>query len=399
MSAGEDKSGVFFRPPAVIAAVDDSQLNRSFIVNAFTPPNYTTLQAEDGESGIELIKKTRPELVLLDVMMPGMDGFQTAEALKNDPETAEIPIIFITALDAVKDKLKAFECGAVDFVTKPFNHRELEARVKTNIELRRMVERNRKTLMIAMEEKRGSAISRIAAGISHNFNNMLGVCAGNIMLIESLAGDKLDGMCSDALKDVRKSLERMQSLVRQFLVIADRNSAGGGPAPEAQSVSLRGLAADVIENITASREKKNGSAPVKIENLVPGDLALYCDGAQLSEILSLILNEAAETSGGKASAEIGGGADAGGSGHCSVSIRNIPLPDNMESSVFEPFALPIANVGSGLAFAVAKHLAEAGGGSARALFPEKNRVDFIITFPAPPFNGVDPAKKYPGEGL
>ena len=117
----------YFKPSAKVVLVDDSELNRDFIKMAFKQPNYEIHTASEGLEGIELINKVQPELILLDIMMPGLDGYDVAAVLKDDPKTTNIPIIFITALNDIQDKLKAFEAGAVDFVTKPFNHRELIA--------------------------------------------------------------------------------------------------------------------------------------------------------------------------------------------------------------------------------------------------------------------------------
>lgn len=377
------KDEPIFKPPAKIIVVDDSPLNRNFITSAFALPNYEVIAAADGKEGIELIKKEMPELILLDIMMPNMDGFEVAEELKKDPQIKDIPIIFITALDAIKDKLKAFEAGAVDFVTKPFNHKELMARVKTNVQLRRLTIQKENMLRIAMEEKRNSAIARIAAGVSHNFNNMLGVSFGNIMLIESMLGDKLEPIIQDALKDVEKSLQRMQAMVKQFLVLANRSSESRGGMPIPSKIQLKTVLNDVISNIKMQRAGTN--AQICCECDVDDSVEILFDDSHIREILQLILNEIAETTACKAKCRISAeyAPDGKPEAICRIEANGVPHVKEAADSIFEPFALPIANVGSGLSFSVAKHLLEVNGGKIEAKFPGQETLTFVLHLKTP----------------
>jgi len=383
----EQAAKAYFKPPAKILVVDDSHLNRSFIVNAFMPPDYEVSTAVDAAEGIAAAKRAAPELILLDIMMPGMDGFEAAKILKGDLETRDIPIIFITALDAIQDKLKAFEAGAVDFVTKPFNHKELMARVKTHVELRRSVAQNQRMLTIAMEEKRNAAIARIAAGVSHNFNNMLGVSFGNIMFIESMIGRNLDPVAKEALTDVRKSLERMQSLVKQFLLLANRSSEVKGGKPSPAMLELKNVVLDAIRDLSFQKGNAINPIEVKCENKIPSGVQLYCDDAHLHEVIHLILNELIETTAGRASCLIEKCQTPGNlpQSLCSfkIFVGGVILHKDIEESIFEPFALPIANVGAGLSFSVAKHLVELNGGFISAEFSaSKDSITFTISLPS-----------------
>jgi len=93
------------------------------------------LVATGGADALDSVKEARPDLILLDVMMPGMDGFEVCRRLKDDQTTCDIPIIFITALNETKNKIKGFSVGCVDYVTKPFQPDEIRARVDTHLEL------------------------------------------------------------------------------------------------------------------------------------------------------------------------------------------------------------------------------------------------------------------------
>src|SRR5207249_2144146 len=99
---------------------------------------FEVLIAEDGESALQRVGLARPDLILLDVLMPGLDGFTTCERLKKDPASREIPVIFMTALTDTVDKVRGFEAGAVDYVTKPFQLEELLARVRAHLTIRNL---------------------------------------------------------------------------------------------------------------------------------------------------------------------------------------------------------------------------------------------------------------------
>ncbi len=124
--------------PGSLLIVDDTPTNLEILVDFFSEQGFDVFVAMDGESAIEQIPHARPELILLDVMMPGIDGFETCRRLKADEETADIPIIFMTALTDTVDKVKGFSAGAVDYVTKPIQHEEVLARVTTHLKLRRL---------------------------------------------------------------------------------------------------------------------------------------------------------------------------------------------------------------------------------------------------------------------
>ncbi len=119
-----------------ILLVDDTPTNLEILVQVFDQQGYDVFVATDGESALDQAPSTKPDLILLDVMMPGLNGFETCERLKANPETADIPVIFMTALTETNDKVKGLQAGAVDYVTKPIQHEEVLARVNTHLNLR-----------------------------------------------------------------------------------------------------------------------------------------------------------------------------------------------------------------------------------------------------------------------
>lgn len=118
----------------MILVVDDTEENVDILVEALGD-DYEVSVAMDGKAALEVVEEEKPDLILLDIMMPEMDGYEACRRLKEDPETAKIPVIFLTAMAELENKTKGFELGAVDYVTKPFEILEVKARVETHLAL------------------------------------------------------------------------------------------------------------------------------------------------------------------------------------------------------------------------------------------------------------------------
>ncbi len=125
----------------VIVIVDDKPTNLGVLFDFLTDSGFKVLVAQDGESAIQKVEYAHPDLILLDVMMPGIDGFETCRRLKANAATQDIPVIFMTALSDTVDKVKGFSLGAVDYVTKPVQQEEVLARVTTHLTLRNLQKR------------------------------------------------------------------------------------------------------------------------------------------------------------------------------------------------------------------------------------------------------------------
>ncbi len=119
----------------IILAVDDAPTNIDVVKGIFAE-DYIVQAAVNGKMALEIVEKKKPDLILLDIMMPEIDGFMVCRHLKSNPDTASIPIIFVTVVTETEDIIKGFNLGAVDYVTKPFNPTELRARVRTHLELK-----------------------------------------------------------------------------------------------------------------------------------------------------------------------------------------------------------------------------------------------------------------------
>ena len=138
----------------VILVVDDVAENIEILVEALD--DYEVRVAMDGKTALEAVADEKPDLILLDIMMPIMDGYETCQRLKSNPGTADIPVIFLTALTDIENKTKGFEIGGVDYITKPFEIMEVQARVKTHLSLvlaKHELKKQNETLEIKVKER------------------------------------------------------------------------------------------------------------------------------------------------------------------------------------------------------------------------------------------------------
>jgi len=179
---------------AVILVVDDNPMNLGVLFDHLNASGFKILIAEDGESAIHQAKFAKPDIILLDIMMPGIDGFETCRYLKKNEETKDIPVIFMTALFETADKIKGFEAGAVDYITKPFQNEEVIARITTHLTIqfqKKELEELNKTKDKLLKElgdlnaTKDKFFSIIAHDLRSPFNGLIGA---SDLLIQSFEG-------------------------------------------------------------------------------------------------------------------------------------------------------------------------------------------------------------------
>ncbi len=169
---------------ASILLVDDNLVNIKFFFDILQQSGFRVSIAKDGESALEKVQNIFPDLILLDVMMPGIDGFETCRRLKNDQRTKEIPVIFMTALSDLVDKVKGLKLGAVDYITKPIQHEEALARINVHLELRQ-------TQIKLVQTEKMSSLGQLVAGLAHEINNPVNFVYGNLPHAQQYINDLL----------------------------------------------------------------------------------------------------------------------------------------------------------------------------------------------------------------
>lgn len=160
-----------------ILIVDDNPTNLSVLFDYLGQANFKVLVAEDGHTALKRVKYLRPDIILLDVMMPGIDGFETCRRLKNDETNHDIPVIFMTARSETVDKIKGFEVGAVDYITKPIDVAEVLARINTHLKIQ--------DLQTRLEEE-VAELKAFGHTVSHDLKNPLSsvIMASQILMDE-----------------------------------------------------------------------------------------------------------------------------------------------------------------------------------------------------------------------
>ena len=229
---------------SVILLVDNNATNLSILVQSLSEAGYKVRVAQDGESAIAQIPYAKPDLILLDVMMPGIDGFETCRRLKAVPETQAIPVIFMTALSDVFDKVKGFQVGAVDYITKPFEIEEVLVRVDTHLAIQKLqnqlqIQTEQLQAEICDRQKAQEAVQIFLNAVSHDLRNPV---TGGLMVLKSLQkeADKNEGSVAVS----RSILQRMiQSHDRQLALI---NSLLETHANEMSGIRLERQAVDLF---------------------------------------------------------------------------------------------------------------------------------------------------------
>ncbi|HYF36736.1 MAG TPA: response regulator, partial [Prosthecobacter sp.] len=208
-NSSETSLGPLGHGPALVLVVDDHERNLQQVKKVLTFDGYHVMTAESGEEALRCLSVRKPDLILLDVLMPGMDGFQVCEEIKNKPGMQDIPIMFLSNDTEHQSLMTGFAKGGVDYIRKPFNKAELLARVRTHVELRRSQCRHEKQI----QEKQ-----RTLDLIAHEWHKPLQKIGLILSKLKELGGTSSKGTVMSALgTEAMRETERMLSSIETYL--------------------------------------------------------------------------------------------------------------------------------------------------------------------------------------
>lgn len=224
-----------------ILIVDDNMDNVELLRKRLRAVGYETIEGYDGEQAVSMTREQHPDLVLLDVMMPKLDGFEVCEILKKDEATRHIPVLMLTAKREIPDKVKGFDLGADDYVTKPFNFQELLARVRSLLKIRSDYRKE-------IEAERQKALDQMAEGVAHEVRNPVVSIGGFARRIIDELPDN-----DQKKKYARIIVEETGRLERMVKDIADLRLLPGG-GRQAEDINM--VINDVLQQVSQLLQKK-----------------------------------------------------------------------------------------------------------------------------------------------
>ena len=239
-----------------VLIVEDEVGLREMLRAYLEDSGYTVIEAEDGRHALALVASASPDLVLLDVMMPGMDGFETCRGIRALENGRDLPIIFTTAKTGIEDVIKGFDAGAVDYLTKPFNPQELLVRVKTHLELKH----SRDTIWALGQER-----MHLLHILSHDLRNPLYNISELVKIIEEEPEDK------DMFRLIKLAVAQALSIVE--IVCQIQSIESGKLSLELGPVDLHAA----VEEAQLLLRAKAAEKGVRIENLIEPGLTAFAE--------------------------------------------------------------------------------------------------------------------------
>lgn len=357
-------------PPAhesTILVVDDLPANLELVAGHLEQQGYRVVVAQSGDEAVERALLVRPALVLLDVMMPRIDGFETCRRMKARDEMRDVPVIFMSARTDIGDKLAGFSTGAVDYVTKPVDSAELAARVGTHLAMatlrRQLAEQNlRLQREVASREQAQAALQRSNAELeqlayvaSHDMQEPLRMIASYLQLVERRYRDRLDADGQEFIGYAVDGAKRMQALIQDMLAYSRVGTKGRPPAPVEAAEVVR----VALEHLRLAIQE--AGAEIHVGNLP----RVHGDGAQLVQLVQNLVSNAIKFR-GNAQPQIRIDCDTDASGWCfAVRDNGIGIEPEYAERIFGMFQRlhpRSAYPGTGIGLALCKRIVERHGG-------------------------------------
>jgi two-component system, sensor histidine kinase and response regulator len=360
--------------PGTILVVDDEDVNIHLLQNVLTEQGHTIIAARDGAESLEKVKEHLPDLILMDVMMPCMDGLEACRILKSDPETCMIPIIILTALNQEDDYINAIDSNADDFMSKPFKQASLLARVRGYLRLKRLDEEV--TRLAKLKED-------LTHMIVHDLNGPMFGISGYLELLSY--EDDLKDEVKDFVSKARRSADEARDMIRNLLQIEQIESGKLQVAPS--KFILSELVNDAIHNAKPLIEV-NGNTLV-VEG--PGTMNIFADRDLIKRVLQNLLANAIKFAPRESAIAIQYGS-VGSQFMLAVENDGPTISKDDQTRIFDKFSQvndrpSVARQGCGLGLNFCRLVAEAHNGSIQSISPRPdhdNGVRFEFCAPMNP---------------
>lgn len=362
--------------------VEDDRVNAQILGAILRGEAYEIAKADSGERSLELYLEFRPHLVLLDVMLPGIDGFETCRRLKQQFGEKCAPIIFITAKNESDDIVEGLTAGGVDYLPKPFKPNEVLARIRVHLQNRVLAEQQQ--LLVEQLSNANAAKNRFLGMAAHDLRNPLASVRGIAEFLRDGSVGALTPEQSELAETIRDASQSMLDLVNELLDVA---------TIEAGELKLRFDQHDLHELVAKSVETSSRDAARKNTRVVlePHPATkLVCDGAKIRQVVDNLLSNAVKYSppGSLVRAFIEGDR---AEQTCSILVRDQGpgIPENERDRLFKDFSLlsasPTAGEKStGLGLAICRKIVEAHGGSIAVRNLPERGCEFRVTLPLSP---------------
>jgi two-component system sensor histidine kinase/response regulator len=361
-----------------ILIVDDDRLNVRILSSILKPEGYELLAAHSGEEALAVYDQFKPDLVLLDVMMPGMNGFEVCRTLRDRHAANLAPVIFITAKSESDDVVEGLEAGGVDYLPKPFKGREALARLRTHLHNRLLNEQQRQ--LVAQLSTANHAKNRLLGMVAHDLRNPLASIRG---LTDFLCDGTVGALTPDQLdlvQTIRDTSQSMLTMVNELLDLSVIESGELKIQPEQRPIAELLTKSVYLNNINAA---KKGS---HIEVEEADDAVLNIDTDKIKQVVDNLLSNAIKFSPPNSTIRVSTQRDQSG---YSVLVRDQGpgIPEGERHKLFKDFSQtsvkPTAGEKStGLGLAICKRIMESHGGSIGAeSVPAGGGSIFRITFP------------------
>ncbi len=365
----------------LVLIVDDTKENLQVLGNILRENKYKIVLANNGSEALAIVAKRLPDLILLDIMMPDMDGFEVCSRLKADERTMHIPVIFLTAKTETEDIVRGFKLGGIDYITKPFKHEELLIRVKTHVALKKardlIVEQNEKLELLNKEKNNFLSIA------AHDLKNPITAIKGFSKIIEDENTTLSQEELIDFSKEIRVTAESMFQIVVDLL---DINAIEEGKINfSIEPFNIDDFIKSKIDNYKLRAAEK--SITINFINNT-GNSIVNADSNKVGQVFENLLSNALKFSPFNKNIWIKSEKITLGDGRefieISVKDEGPGLTEDDKSKLFGKFAKLSARPtneesSTGLGLSIVKRLAEAMGGTIRCESTYGEGAAFIFT--------------------